>query len=253
LVTWFDSHVLPGGAVLTIVGDVDAGRAVEQVRQRFRRWRGAAEEREQLLARGAEFNTADAGQRRDVPLAEKSNVSLVWMGPGVSKQDRERWAGDLVANFILGGDMSSRLNERLRLREGLTYGAFSWFSNGRAAGPFCVAVQVNPDNVAAAISATREVLAEYAAAGATIEELALAQSYLTGNFPVKLSNNAAVAAALTESVYLGKGVDYIQDYPQLINAVTLEEVAEVTSTLMNPDGLVLVVAGTLNADSAQEQ
>jgi zinc protease len=152
-----------------------------------------------------------------------------------------------VANFILGGDMSSRLNERLRIREGLTYGAFSWFSNGRAAGPFCVAVQVNPDNVEPAITATREVLAEYAAQGATADELRLAQSYLTGNFPVKLSNNAAVASALTESVYLGKGVDYIQHYPQLVNAVTLDEVAGITSQLMNPDGLLLVAAGTLNA------
>lgn len=253
LKAWYAAHVLPDGAVLTIVGDVDADSALAEVARRFGAWSGGDEGRAQLLARGAEFSSAQAGQRQDMPIPEKSNVSLVWMGPGASKLGAKQWAAQLVTSFILGGDMSSRLNNRLRLQEGLTYGAFSWFSNGRAAGPFCVAVQVNPDNVAPAISATQEVLADYAAQGATADELQLAKSYLTGNFPVKLSNNGAVAGVLTESVYLGKGVDYVGDYPDLIRAVSLDDVNADAAQVANPDGMLLVAAGTLNGDSPREQ
>ena len=245
LAAWFVENVIPDGAVLTIVGDVDAADALSAIKRRFNRWQSRGDARGELLARGAEFNTEMAGQRQDLALADKSNASLVWLGPGPSKLGRQDWAERLMAVFILGGDMYSRLNERLRIKEGLTYGSFAWFSNGRAAGPLCVAVQVAPHNVDAAIAATNEELTRYADEGPSAEELELARSYLTGNFPVKLSNNATVAGALTDAVYLGKDITYIQDYTALIEGLELASVAAAAAEYMDPAGLVLLTAGTL--------
>jgi zinc protease len=151
----------------------------------------------------------------------------------------------LVANFIFGGDMSSRINERLRIQEGLTYGAFSWFSNGRSCGPFCISAQVNPENVEPAIAAAKEELARYANEGVSEDELTLTVDYLTGNFPVSLSTNSAVAAILTESVYLDKGVEYLWHYPEIIKGVTAGEVQAIAKEIMGPSNLLLVVSGSL--------
>jgi len=177
-------------------------------------------------------------------MPEKSNVSLLWMGPGCDKLGAE-WPARAVANFIFGGDFSSRLNERLRVKDGLTYGSFSWFSNSRSAGPFCISAQVNPENVEPAIKATQDELKRYAAEGPTVDEVKLAQDYLTGNFPVRLAANSDVASALTDAVYLGRGVDYISQYPALIRAVTPDQVAAAARQYLEPGKLMLVVAGTV--------
>ena len=247
LAKWHSAHVIPDGAVLTIVGDIDTAAAREAILARFGDWHGEQEDRAALLARSTEFQ-AGPDKTVEINLPDKSNCSLLWIGPGVDKVDTAEWAKCIVTNFILGGDFSSRLNERLRVQEGLTYGAFSWFSNGRGAGPFCVSVQVNPQNIEAAVAATNEVLAEFAAEGATAGELELARNYLTGNFPVRLATNGAVAAALTDAVYLGKGVDYLRDYAQYVSQVTLEDIRRIAAGYMAPDELATIAAGTISAE-----
>lgn len=247
--SWYGQFVQPGGTVISIVGDIDSAEAEAMVRERFGDWQPRETGREALLARSAEFSDAPAG-REEVQLEDKSNVTLLWIGPGCSKADAD-WPARLVANFIMGGDFSSRLNNRLRVQDGLTYGAFSFFSNGMASGPWAAMVQVNPANIDAAVSATVEELELISTEGITQEELDLAKSYLTGNFPVRLSTNGAVAALLTESVYLGKGVNYIEDYEAVINAVSLEQVNAAADSFMDPAALNLVICGSIvNKDGA---
>ena len=90
-----------------------------------------------------------------------------------------------------------------------------------------------------------EELAKYLASGPTEEEFAHAKSFLTGNYPVRLSSNGAIARELTTNVYLGRGVDYIQDYPGLVNAVTKQQMLDVIKQYMDPAKMVHVRAGTL--------
>lgn len=247
LQAWYDSNVSPAGTIITIVGDIDTAEAARMIEERFGAWQAPPTQRTALLARSAEYKPA--GGREDIQLEDKSNVTLLWIGPGCSKTGTD-WPADLVANFIMGGDFSSRLNNRLRVQEGLTYGSFSFFSNGFASGPWAAMVQVNPQNIEPAIAATNEELARIASEGVTPEELALAKSYLTGNFPVRLSTNGSVASAVSDAIYLGRGVNYIEDYESIINAVTLEQVNAATAAFMDPANLQLVVCGSLDgADS----
>jgi zinc protease len=185
-----------------------------------------------------------ADREVDVFLADKSNISLIWAGPGPARQGRD-WPRASVATYVLGGDFGARLNKRLRVEEGLTYGSFAYFDSNLAAGPFIAQVDVNPENIPAAEKAMIEELAEYLASGPTDEEFAHAKSFLTGNYPVRLSSNGAIARELTQNVYLGRGVDYIQDYPELVNAVTKEQVLAIIREYMDAGKMVHVRAGTL--------
>lgn len=247
LLAWYKAKVVPAGAIIAIVGDVDTAQALELIKQRFGQWSGANPAHEAALALGAQFKPV-TGQRAVENMPDKSNVSITWLGPGPSKMGDD-WAPRTIATFIFGGDFSSRLNERLRIKEGLTYGAFAWFSNGRAAGPFCVNVQVNPENIEPAIKDANEELAKYCSAGATADELKLAQNYLTGNFPVKLSTNGDVAGALVDAIYLGRDASFIQHYAEMIDAATLEQVNAVAKQYMDPAKLQLVIAGTVPSEA----
>jgi zinc protease len=243
LLAWYKATVVPAGAIIAIVGDVDSAQALELIKQRFGQWSGANPAHEETLALGSKYQPV-AGQRDVVNMPDKSNVSITWLGSGPSKLGND-WAPRTIATFIFGGDFSSRLNERLRIKDGLTYGAFAWYSNGRAAGPFCVNTQVNPENIEPAVKGANEELAKFYSAGATADELKLAQDYLTGNFPVKLSTNGDVAGALVDALYLDRDADFIQHYTEMIKAASLEQVNAVATQYMNPANLLLVIAGTV--------
>jgi zinc protease len=243
LLAWYKAEAVPDGAVLAIVGDVNADEAVAAVEKRFGLWRGSGPAHAEHLALGDAF-VANGGRREVVSMPDKSNASLMWMGPGPSKLGDD-WPQRGVAVFILGGDFLSRLNERLRVKDGLTYGSFATLRNGRAAGPFCVNVQVNPVNVEPAIEAATEELQRYAQTGPTADELRLAQDYLEGNFPVQLSTNGDVARTLVDAVYYDRGIGFVQTYPARIEAVTLKQVRAVAAQYCDPAKLLLVIAGTV--------
>jgi zinc protease len=250
LLAWYQAKVVPQGAILAIVGDVKTDEALRLVEQHFGKWSGVNAEHDALVARGREF-LGVGGKREVMSMADKSNASLTWLGPGVSKLGDD-WAPRTIATFIFGGDFSSRLNDRLRIKEGLTYGAFAWFSNGRAAGPFCMNAEVNPENVEPAITAATEELERFKTSGATVEEVKLAQDYLTGNFPVKLATNGDVASALVDALYLDRDVSFIQHYAEFVDAATLEQVNAVAAQYMDPAKLLLVVAGTVQPASTKQ-
>jgi zinc protease len=240
---WYEASVVPEGAIITVVGDVDPQQVRSAIEQRFGGWSGTLGDHNARLAQGG--NYVGGGQVVDVNLVDKSNVTLLWVGPGPSRAGTE-WPRYSIASYILGGDFGARLNKRLRVAEGLTYGSYSWIDSSLAPGTFNANAEVNPGNIPAATTSMTEELAKYFASGPTPEELATAKSFLTGNFPVRLSTNSAVANTLTEAIYLNRGVDYIQQYPALVNAVTMEQVNAAIKQYIDPSKLVHVRAGTLS-------
>lgn len=242
LLAWHRGNVEPTGAIISIVGDVDSERAFELLESRLGRWAAQPRERQGLIDAAAQYLPA-AGRSERIPMAEKSNLSIAMLGPGMSKLE-DLWTAAYIATFIFGGDFYSRLNERLRVKEGLTYGSYSRITASRASGPIWVSAQVSPAKLEQALAATREEMARYAESGCTEDELELAKRYLTGNFPVRLATNGAVAAALSDAIYLERGVDYIRRYPEIIRAVTREQVNAAAARLYPPDNFVVVTAGT---------
>jgi zinc protease len=246
LAAWYQDKLSPHDGVLSIVGDITPEAAIEQIGTALGNWKGAGQRnRDVLLARGNEAKLPAKRELR-IPLPDKNSVSLVWLGPVAAKIDAQ-WPERMLANFIFGGDFQARLNARLRVKEGLTYGSYSWFGNGRAAGPWSAKAEVATENVDRAIAATHEEMERFAVEGPTAEELDTAKAYLTGNFPVRLASNGAVAAVLTEACYLDRGLDYIRRYPDIIRSVTLEQCAAAAAQFMHPNNQFLAVCGSLDS------
>jgi zinc protease len=92
-----------------------------------------------------------------------------------------------LVNYILGGGgFSSRLMSRIRSDLGLTYGIRSRFHFRRAPGPFTVATFTPAANTAQVVGEIVEVMREVRQNGVTAQELAEAQSYYVGHFPLGL-------------------------------------------------------------------
>jgi len=161
------------------------------------------------------------------------------------RRDAADYYAALLANSALGeSTLSSRLGLQVRDREGLTYGIGSRFrAPSLAAGPWYIAVSVNPQNVEQAIRSALGVLRDYVAKGIREAELADEKSAAIGSFKVALSTNAGLAAALWNAEFYRLGAGYVDRYPQLVEAVTRDEVNAAIRKYFRPEQLTIVIAG----------
>ena len=86
-------------------------------------------------------------------------------------------------------------------------------------------------------------IADVAENGITADELERARTFLNGSFPLRLDSNARIARVLVGIQLNDLGKDYIQRRPELIDAVTLDDVRRVAGRLLGGGGLAIVVVG----------
>ncbi len=238
------SYYLPSLTTLIVVGDVNVDELTEFVGRAISGWKGGKDVADLAGVFDASLDTKTPAENRiDILMPDKSNVSVVFMKPGLRRTDPDFYSV-FVANYVFGGDFLSRLNERLRVKEGLTYGSFSFVQPGMGAGPWAISVQVNPENTEKAVSIVKEEWQRFWIEGITEEELFKAKSYLTGNFAVKLDTISAIASLLNDVSYYDLGYDYISRYKQIIQSLTLESINEAVKSRFAPENWVLVTAGT---------
>jgi zinc protease len=191
-------------------------------------------------------------QREIVLLKDKANVDVLLGAAAPLKRSSEDYYAAILANSALGqSTLSSRLGLQVRDREGLTYGINSVFrAPSLAAGPWYVGVSVNPQNVERAISSALSVIREYVDHGIRPDELEDEKSAAIGSFKVSLATNAGLARALWNAEFYQLGIDYIDRYPQIIQAVAVEEVNAAIRKYFRPDQLTIVVAGDYQTELA---
>ena len=148
-----------------------------------------------------------------------------------------------VANLILGRlGLMGRLGTEVRDKQGLAYYVYSQIEPRRDGTLWSARAGVDPSNIDRALGSIRSELDRLRHEPITTAELADAQSYLVGVLPLALESNDGVAATLLSLEEYGLGLDYLDRYPALIAAVTVEDVQRAALEHLNPEMLVVAVA-----------
>lgn len=231
--------------ILSVVGGVSADDALRILRGAFEDFGGP----ENVDVNVRDPEPQEGARRELVVVKDKANVDVLIGSAAPLRRDASDYYAAVLANRALGeSTLSSRLGLQVRDAEGLTYGIGSRFrAPGLAAGPWYIAVSVNPENVERAVESALNVLREYVREGIRAEELEDEKSSATGAFKVALSTNAGIAAALWNAEFYRLGLDYVERYPELVRAVTVEDVNAAIRKYFRPDHLTVVVAGDIEA------
>jgi zinc protease len=231
--------------ILTLCGDVEAGEVSKQFEESFGSFAGPE---------SVDINVQDPEQQsgvvRDVVvLKDKANVDILIGSAAPLRRDSKDYYAAVLANSALGqSTLSSRLGLQVRDLEGLTYGINSRFrAPSLAAGPWYIGVSVNPQNVEKAITSALNVIRDYVENGIRPSELTDEKSSAIGSFKVGLATNGGLARALWNAEFYNLGIDYVDRYPQLIQAVTVEEVNAAIRKYFRSDHLTIVIAGDYGA------
>ena len=229
----------PAHSLLVVVGDVNAGDVLPLLESHFGTWRGQSP-----APVATRVPAAPPVTRREIVIVDKPGAaqSEVRIGQVGVARDTPDYFAITVANTILGGAFTSRLNQNLRETHGYTYGARSGFDMRRAPGPFVAAAAVQTDKTAESV---REFFNEFAAMQKPVpaEELAKARNYLAFGYPGEFETTGDVAANLAALFVYGLPDDYPSRFVGRTLAVTQADVAAVAKRHLDASRFAVVVVG----------
>jgi zinc protease len=230
----------PGTATLILTGDITPARALALAQRHFGAWRGAL--------RPPIDNarpTPDAPARGhviviDMPGAGQAAVAVV--RDGIARRD-PRFYRALVANAVLGGGYSARLNQEIRIRRGLSYGSGSRLDARREAGPFSAVTQTRNDAAAQVLALTLAEMRRLGAEPVSAAELTARRASLTGDFGRDAETTDGMAGLIAAYVMRGISPDEVGRYLPSVLAVTPAQAQEAARDLLSPDGATVVIVG----------
>ncbi|MDD2904390.1 MAG: insulinase family protein, partial [Syntrophales bacterium] len=141
------------------------------------------------------------------------------------------------------GGFSSRLMTRIRSDLGCTYGIRSSFNFRRAPGPFVVSTFTPAAQTGLVVKEIKAVMQEVKEGGITAQELAEAQSYYVGHFPLGLETPRGIGSRVVSMDLYNLGPDYLKRHRERIQEVTLAAAQDAALKHLQPDSLVALVVG----------
>ena len=155
-----------------------------------------------------------------------------------------------LSNWLLGGGfLKSRLADRVRKTDGLSYGVGSYFAaSSRAPVAEWVGYAIyNPANVAKLEAAFREVLVTAHAKGFGKEELEEGRKAWLQNREVSRTHDGALAMKLCSYLDLGRTMAFDAELERRVQALDVDQVNAAFRTYLDPAQLSVVKAGDFAA------
>ena len=228
----------PDRTTLVLTGAVDAATANALAAKYFGDWSATA-------TATVERPVAADGMRGrtiviDMPGAGQAAVAVV--KEGIARRD-PRFYPAAVANNVLGGGYSSRLNQEIRIKRGLAYGAGSSLDARRQPGPAIATTQTKNESAPEVLALILGEMQRLGAQPVPVAELGTRKAVLNGNFGRSLETTSGLASLVGSYIARGLSLDEIGRYQRSVSGVTPEQAEAAARSILAPDGATVVIVG----------
>src|SRR5205085_6440022 len=148
-----------------------------------------------------------------------------------------------VANSVFGGGYSSRLNQEIRIKRGLSYGANSQFDLRRDAGPFTSTTQTKNESAAEVASIILSELDRLGSSAVDAAELTPRKAALIGNFGRALETSGGLVTRIGSLALYGIPLSEINKYISGVEAVGAPDVQSFASSRLGSAQADVIIAG----------
>jgi predicted Zn-dependent peptidase len=229
--------VVPGGAVLVLVGDIVPERAVELVASLLAGWRC------DHPAVGLAVLPPLTGADLQLVHREGAVQSQLRLSAQALPRDDERYPALQLANLVFGGYFSSRWVENIREDKGYTYSAHCGFEFTAHGATLVADADTASEVTAAALLETRYELGRMAVLPPGESEVDNARHYAIGSLTISSSSQRGLAGQLATLAILGLDLDWLLTHATRLRAVTTAQVAEAAAHFFAPSRFTGVVVG----------
>jgi zinc protease len=228
---------------VAFVGDFDEQETIKHVEAMLQNWKSKT--KYERIPNVAKFDVPGGKEKIETP--DKANANYI-AGYYLAMDDSDPdYPALVLANTILGSSgFNSRIMERLRQDEGLSYGAGSRFSASSQdkVASFMLSANCNPENMDKLDKVMSEVLQKFAKDGVTEQkELDLGIQGLLQERKVARADDGVVLGALISQSYLGRTFERTIQFDKRIASMTLEQVNAGIRRHFQPQRFYTVVAG----------
>jgi zinc protease len=233
-------HCGPRGMLLTVVGAVRAGAVLEHVTRFFGDWTNPDQPPEPPLP---PLDRPGEAIVRRVVIEGKTQSDLVLGAPGPARNHPHFLAARLANNILGSFGIGGRIGDQVREKSGMAYYAASALDGGLGPGPWRAYAGVNPKNVDRAVELIVREVRKFTTRKVTAEELDDNKANFLGRLPFSLETNEGLAGNISALELYGLGLDYLRRYPDMIRAITRDDIQAVAREFLSAERYVLAVAG----------
>ena len=238
-------YFIPNNMILGIVGDVTSDEAFAAAERAFGSWpRGA-------LPPVTSIDPPPPARRIvivDKPDAVQTSIRVGQLAIPRKHPDYMTWD---VTVKILGGEGANRLHQVLRSQYGLTYGAEANTEARKDAGDFVAETDTRTDTTGQALRLMVDEFSRLVRERVGQRELADAQAYLAGSFPLTIETPDQIATQVLNVLFYDLPISEIGTFRERVLAVTPEDIQRVARQYVRPDRLAIVLVGNARAFASQ--
>lgn len=242
IVALHNTYYRPDNSVLVFTGDIKAADAFKLAERFFSDW---AKPTTALVAAGSQVPAVSENAKPRVlviDMPEAGQAAVIVSRLGIKRTDPEYFRG-IVSNTVLGGGYSARLNQEIRIKRGLSYGANSSLAVRRGVGSFSASTQTKNESGAEVVSLIMTELTRLASEPIAETELTPRKAVLTGGFGRNLETTGGLASQIANLALYGLGLDEINNYIKNVQAVSAADVQKFASTRIDAKGANVIVVG----------
>jgi zinc protease len=230
----------PDNAILVIGGDIAAKDGFALAAKYFGDW---AKPSTPLPSVDATPSNAAPKTGRivviDKPDAGQAAVYLA--RTGINRRDPDYFRG-IVTNSVLSG-YSGRLNQEIRIKRGLSYGAGSQLETRRDVGPFVASAQTKNESGAQVAELLLGEIGRLSSAPPADVELTPRKAVLIGNFSRNLETVNGLVGQVAGLALYGLGLDEINRYINNVQAISTADVQKFAGTRLDAKTSNIIVVG----------
>ena len=232
---------------IAIVGEFDTQPVLEAINEALENWKSdVGFDPIQRQAR-AEM----VGSKKNINTPDKANaVFAAGLAFPLNESDDDTVALEL-GNFILGGGtLSSRLGNRIRQKEGLSYGVSSSVTVPAKGNDsrFMIRAITNPENMDAVEKAAMEELTRFIEQGPTQQEVEDAKTAWLERQKVSRSSDSSIAGQIRSNLYLDRTFEHTSQREKQIKGLTPDKIQNAFKQHVKPENLLIIRAGDFGSE-----
>lgn len=238
---FYDEFWGPQNGNIVLVGDFEETEVRAAIEEAFGDWTSP-----HPFERIATPFVDPEAQNIELETPDKANA-ILWARQNFELRDSdEDYPALLLASEMIGGGvLNSRLAERIRNQDGLSYAVQAVISGHPvdAAGQFLAVAIFAPENVDKVETALMEELEKVVTGGFTTEELDGARNGWLEGRQLNRAQDNSLAGAIAQNLYFGRTFQFDEELESRVQSITLEEVNQAIRDRLDLSKLTIVKAG----------
>ena len=230
----------PDNAILVIGGDITTRDALALATKYFGDWQKPSTPLPDLSTPAQNA----AAQKPRVVVIDKPDAgqAAVYLArTGINRTDPDYFRG-IVTNSVLSG-YSGRLNQEIRIKRGLSYGAGSALDTRRQVGPFVASAQTKNESGAEVAELLLGEVSKLSSAPPPDAELTPRKAVLIGNFSRNLETVDGVVSQIGFLALYGVSLDEINRYITSVQAIRSEDVQKFAGSRLDAKTSNIIIVG----------